>query len=362
MANNGVFKTIGPNDVGSSTTALHEQIPVTGTIISGTYGSFPSESNVKYFSPSDHIDIYDYPHASSSANFLFSITAGVSSNASIQPELQAARKNNIYRQFAQQYVGYDTNQDFVEFNASGVLNPVNAFPPKVDNAVFIDLSRVIMKDEIKKGSFQIQIGTGSVLSPFEAGLFKTYSDAHVVEGNQATYKTNSPMGEYALLQDGTTTTVPSSTQNGLLYYQAGLLVLFGNTQTFGSEFQSGSFYGNDEARSPIQAFVSSSIDQISNATRAKIRNIQFNNTTELNSTTYFLRASNNEFNYSNNPSFVSGSEIKVKAGLASNPSVAYITTVGLYSADNQLLAVGKLSEPLKKTPNDEINVKMRIDY
>ena len=52
----------------------------------------------------------------------------------------------------------------------------------------------------------------------------------------------------------------------------------------------------------------------------------------------------------------------VKAGLASNPSVAYITTVGLYSADNQLLAVGKLSEPLKKTPNDEINVKMRIDY
>ena len=360
MANNGVFKTLGPNDTGDSKASLHEQIPITGTIIKGTYGTFPSESNVKYFNTSDHLDVYDYPYASSSANFMFSMTAGYSSNASPAANKQATVKNNIYRQFAQQYVGYDTNQDFVEFNVSGVLNPPNTFPPKYDSAIFIDFSRVLMKDEIKKGSFTITLGTASFAAPF-AGT-KTFSDAHVVEGNQSTYKSNSPMGEYALLQQGTSTTVPENSPYGFLFYQAGLLVLGATTDVFGTELTSGSSFAITTAQSPSEALLSGSINDIVNGVRAHVQNIEFNNTTELNSTTYFLRATNNEFNYSNNPSFVSGSEIVVKAGNASNPSVAYITTVGLYSADNQLLAVGKLSEPLKKTPQDEINVKMRIDY
>tara|TARA_R100000908_G_scaffold64616_2_gene49169 strand:- start:1078 stop:2196 length:1119 start_codon:yes stop_codon:yes gene_type:complete len=372
MANNGVFKTLGPNDFGDSKASLHEQIPVTGTIISGTYGTFPSESNVKYFNTGDHVDLYDYPHASSSANFMFSMTAGRDVNATIggAASTQATIKNNIYRQFAQQYVGYDTDQSVVPFNASGVLNPTGiedagdgASGDRFSDAIFIDFSRVLMKDEIKKGSFQIAIGTASYNDPFSG--IKTLSDAHVVEGNQQTFKTNSPMGEYALLQNGTTATVPSTSSHGLLYYQAGLLVLFPNTSTFGSQLISGSLFGLVDTTlqpDPREAMLSASVSDIVNGARAHIQNIQFNNTTELNSTTYFLRAANNEFNYSNNPSFVTGSEIIVKAGNAGNPSVAYITTVGLYSADNQLLAVGKLSEPLKKTPQDELNIKMRIDY
>ena len=362
MANNGVFKTLGPNDTGDSKASLHEQIPITGTIIRETYGTFPSEGNIKYFNTGDHIDVYDYPYASSSANFLFSMTAGRTSDSTgVAANTEATLKNNVYRLFAQQYVGYDTNQNVVPFNVSGVLNPANTFDPdKYSDAIFINFSRTIMKDEIKKGSFRLTMGTGSFANPFVGT--KTFSDAHVVEGNQSTYKSNSPMGEYALLQEGTTSTVPSFSQNGFLFYQAGLLVLAANTQTFGTELTSGSSFGTTTAQTPSAALLTGSINDIVNGVRAHIDNIEFNNTTELNSTTYFLRATNNEFNYSNNPSFVSGSEIVVKAGNASNPSVAYITTVGLYSADNQLLAVGKLSEPLKKTPQDEINVKMRIDY
>ena len=361
MSNNGVFKTLDPKKVVNSVQVLSEQIPITGTIISGTYGTFPSESNVKYFTTThDHIDVYDYPYASSSANFMFSMTAGQAAAHSPAANNQATLKNNIYRQFSQQYVGYDTNQDPIEFNASGVLNPPNTFPPKYPSAIFIDFSRTLMKDEIKKGSFRITIGTGSYADPFVGT--KTFSDAHVVEGNEATYKSNSPMGEYAFLQEGTSATVPDFSLNGLLYYQAGLLVLQARQEVFGSELTSGSFFGITTALDPENALLSASIDDINNGVRAHIQNIQFNNTTELNSTSYFVNAGPNEFNYSNNPSFVSGSEIVVKNGKSSNPSVAYITTVGLYSADNQLLAVGKLSEPLKKTPSNEIALKMRIDY
>ena len=42
--------------------------------------------------------------------------------------------------------------------------------------------------------------------------------------------------------------------------------------------------------------------------------------------------------------------------------VSYITTVGLYSADNELLAVAKVSEPIKKQPDTELTLRVRLDY
>lgn len=359
-----IYKNLQQNDQVTTKTLLHESIPVTSSIISGTYGTYPSESNIKYFSNHDHIDVYDYPHASSSANFIFSITAGQDPGFTTNPSLvQKELKNNIYRQFAQQYVGYDTNQNFVSFNASGVLNPADTYPPKFDNVVFLNFSRVLMKDSIKKGSFSISIGTASFANP-HAGK-KTFSDSHVTASDPSTYKTNSPMGDYGFLTQGDTA-VPVGTEHGIVYYDAGLVVLAANTQTFGTEFLSGSSTSGTfpvtTAKTAANAFRSSSIEDLANATRAHIDNIQFNNTTELNSTVYFCRANNNEFNYSSNPSYTtSGSKIAVK-NEALDPPVAYVTSVGLYSPDNQLLAVGKLSEPLKKTPSNEFTLRMRLDY
>ena len=42
--------------------------------------------------------------------------------------------------------------------------------------------------------------------------------------------------------------------------------------------------------------------------------------------------------------------------------IAYITTIGLYSSNNELLAVAKLSEPLKKEPTIELTLRVRLDY
>ena len=91
-------------------------------------------------------------------------------------------------------------------------------------------------------------------------------------------------------------------------------------------------------------------------------NIQFNNTTELNSTIYFCRANHNEFNYSSNPTYLKDSKLIVKGDNIMNPPRTYVTTVGLYSADNELLAVAKLSEPLRKDPTNELTLRVRLDY
>jgi len=89
--------------------------------------------------------------------------------------------------------------------------------------------------------------------------------------------------------------------------------------------------------------------------------VSFNNTTELNSTIYFCRASHNDFNYSSNPTYLSASKMVVKNNSTDSP-VSYTTAVGLYSADNELLAVAKLSEPLKKDPSSEFTLRVRLDY
>ena len=106
---------------------------------------------------------------------------------------------------------------------------------------------------------------------------------------------------------------------------------------------------------------SSEISSSADAIRNRIYNLQFNNTIELNSTVYFCRAKHNEFNYSSNPTYLSGSQIRVKNETTDIP-ISYITSIGLYSKDNELLAVGKFSEPVRKDNNIELTFRARLDY
>ena len=119
----------------------------------------------------------------------------------------------------------------------------------------------------------------------------------------------------------------------------------------------------DEALQTINAVLTGS--QITGAAdniRTRMYNLQFNNTVELNSTVYFCRAPHNKFNYSANPTYLSASSIRVKNNVRTNPPISYITTIGLYSSNNELLAVAKLSEPLRKDPTNELTLRVRLDY
>jgi hypothetical protein len=117
----------------------------------------------------------------------------------------------------------------------------------------------------------------------------------------------------------------------------------------------------DGLMSSFQQLTASTISGAADSFRRRIYNLQFNNTTELNSTIYFCRVNHNDFNYSSNPTYLDSSQIRVKNTRSDSP-VAYITTVGLYSADNELLAVAKVSEPLKKDPTTELTLRVRLDY
>ncbi len=83
---------------------------------------------------------------------------------------------------------------------------------------------------------------------------------------------------------------------------------------------------------------------------------------KVTSNHYFVRVNNRDFNFSNNPTFITGSNGLFRwSAMLRNPQV-YITTIGMYDNNNRLLAVAKLSRPLLKTFNREALVKVKIDY
>jgi hypothetical protein len=142
-----------------------------------------------------------------------------------------------------------------------------------------------------------------------------------------------------------------------LYYQAGIAVIGKEVFDAATELVEG--VTGPTARN--DAYEGNTIEEMADALRHRTQNIQFNNTTELNSTIYFCRANHNEFNYSTNPTYVDGSKIRVKVNSTDEP-VSYITSIGLYNDNGELMATAKLSEPLKKSPSTEFTLRCRLDY
>jgi hypothetical protein len=76
----------------------------------------------------------------------------------------------------------------------------------------------------------------------------------------------------------------------------------------------------------------------------------------------FVRPRSSEFNYSENPSYISGSTGEVLYNDFINNPQTYITTVGLYNDTNDLLAVAKLSRPLRKDFTKEALIRVKLDF
>ena len=87
-----------------------------------------------------------------------------------------------------------------------------------------------------------------------------------------------------------------------------------------------------------------------------------NSQESLSSDFVFIRATNSEFNYSENPSFISGSTGAVIFDSFIDNPLTYITTVGLYNDNQELLAVAKLSRPLPKDFTKELLVRVKLDF
>lgn len=357
MAN--AFKNLKDGDITVTRTPLHEAIPLTGTIVSGTYQTVPgTELGIKNFSHGIFQSVFDYPHLSSSANHILDLSLGYSANSTLSQSIgttgfagfQQDKKINIYNEMAQVLMGHDATGSIKEFKIPG--------GDFIREAYFMSYTRLLTKDEVDKNNFSLKLNKKIGYKPGD--LRKTMILDEITlpsSDNETTFYTDSPAGEYSVLSSSMSGNI------GLLFYQAGIAVIGTSSmkQLTASVSLGGKTSTTTKGGHIPEGIVSASISGNCNDFRFHFANNDFNNTTELNSTIYFCRANHNEYNYSANPTYLTASKIRVKESTLDEP-VSYITTVGLYSPANELLATAKLSEPLKKTPNTELTLRVRLDY
>lgn len=110
---------------------------------------------------------------------------------------------------------------------------------------------------------------------------------------------------------------------------------------------------------------SSTINNTNNAQMFDIirtgASFQLNSEETISSNYIFARIRNSDYNYTTNPSYITGSGNLVYSNFINSPQT-YITTVGLYNDNNELLAVAKLSKPLVKDFTKEALIRIKLDW
>jgi hypothetical protein len=345
-----MFKVFDPSrDIKTETSAINEVLIFNGALLTGSNG------NIKRFnhwtsgsrSGSLYQSVYNTSFSSSTAVELLNITYGQSISSSFYTHPSASNKvekSKIYRLHAKMLLG---DEDY-RFNISGTNR---------DELIFVHFKRDQMKDELKKGATSISsMLSGGLNSSNIQSLFSS-----------ATFSDESSVGSFTQTDRGDVGQIVSgSSVAGLIYYQAGCVVLipevFSNTSSLSTNpgnFWSGS---HDYQSLVVSGGSGGTFDNVLDGVRGRFTGLTTINQVNLQSTYYFCRAMNDEFNYSSNPTFLDASQRIIPTSGSNNLQTrTYPTKILLLGENQEILACACIGEPILKTPSNEFSARVRLD-
>jgi len=209
----------------------------------------------------------------------------------------------------------------------------------------INIARSRYKESIKPGSLTLKLsGSGDGLTTL------VLTDDSIVSGSVTNYIGSN---RYYTLVSGSAGIVTSSRAGvsgsyGLLFPDLGVIVL--NSSALAQTSSVGGIYLPTGSMSLFKAISGSGASSFT---------LQSEET--VSSRYFFTRVKNSDFNYTTNPSIINNSGSLLYDTLINNPQT-YITTVGMYNDNNELLAVAKLSRPLVKDFTKESLIRIKLDY
>jgi hypothetical protein len=283
-----------------------------------------------------------YGHRKGSGSRDFSTgTGGTGFNAS----------RTIYSQYRQLVFG-DENQDFT----------FNGVTP--DDIYVINFERARIKQGLKPGSLNLKLASGSIAVKPDTILL---TDDSTTTTGSATLTNlgrqfNLVSGSNGVML-GNTLAQTDSGSYGFVYPDAGVIIL--NPDAL--KLKIGGTAASDDHGNEFDITPSQSIGSDGNNNKKLFNAISggasfiVDAEEKVSSQFYFTRITNQEFNYSTNPSFTETDGTLKFDSMANNPKV-FITTVGLYNDANELLATAKLSQPLAKDFTKESLVRIKLDY
>ncbi len=292
-----------------------------------------------------YLDVYQTSSGDASADVQFAIAFGDklgSGSALYDPGIDNKSPSaTVYGQFQNLILG-DENTDFTFGDKTPVRQTIYA----------LSVERSKYKGSIFTGTLDLKIAAGGsdVLT-----LTDNSNDIQTVSFNEAGRVYQIISGSNGSAYSGTGYTTDSGSY-GLFLPDVGVLLL--NGSALDNTFANGGcdlgtvFDTNTDNQNPVKLF-----EKITTAA-----NFTLNSQENLTSDYIFVRARNSEYNYSENPSFSSGSEGDVTFTSFINAPQTFITSIGLYNDSNDLLAVAKLSKPLKKDFTKEALIRVKLDF
>ena len=388
-------------DISGSTSRRKYQLFVTGGLGPGVTSSL-------------YQTVYDQDFTLQTANPIFDMTVGLyplgttvlSSETGVdaagkelfpRSSLMMREKMDVYRQFASSLLGDSTEQFTAPFDSTVAANAI-------DVALFIGFKRLFARDSIKRETFAMKFyqsasfvstsGKSVDVPPEKNGLSKNFGVTNLNKTSISGSAIYTDIGAAANKltafggQVGNVVDSADVTRNvGLMFYDRGVLVLDLAKVTSGSQFMSGTIdamatlgyltLGGAGTQTMTQSnfipdfVVSASIDNIVDHIAAcrfgsgSQAAMTFQNITNINSTLFFCRANADEFNYSSNPTYTDSDNriVVIDPGQEETQnSFTFVTSVGLYDSNDNLLAVAKLSRPVEKNNEKDITLRVRLDF
>ena len=318
----------------------------TGNITTFYTGSPQDSNNGKYY--------YDV-HASNDQTepVEFAITYGHQHGSGSEGSTTAGTTNPtkaIYSQLRQVLLPAETTQ----FNFHGG----SGTDYKSEDVFAIAVNRARYREKMDPGNWELHISSGSrsirLIDDSDANinpqLGNTKREFNVVSGSVAN-------GVHTTAS--TTATSTNSGSYGLFYPELGMIILNPNSLASGSVNTCESAFIEPLVRSTGTNDLNHRklLKSIESGSYFSARREE-----QKRSSFYFCDVLAGEFNHSQNPSFFTGSNAELVNNSFKREPTTYITTVGLYNDNNELLAVAKMSKPFKKDANTEALIKVRLDY
>jgi hypothetical protein len=288
------------------------------------------------------IEVYNMATSSVSASVQFSISYGHKlgsgsvdfTNDTGSFGFSAARC--VYNQYRQLVYG-DETQNFI----------FSTHTP--EDIYVINVNRARYRHNLKPGSLNLRLIQGNTVLKLTDDSVTTTGSATITNAGR---QFNLVSGSSGVMLGSSIAQVGTTSSYGLFYPDAGLIVL--NPDAVGTTLSNlVPTRGNNSNGQNIQ--------KLYNAIDNTAPQFIVDSEERISSQFYFTRVKNFEFNYSTNPSFIDGTGNLNHTSMIDMPRV-YISTVGLYNDNGDLLAVAKLSQPVAKDFTKEALIRVKLDY
>jgi hypothetical protein len=356
---NGIYKKFGTIDKVTNRTEI-----VTSGIWSGDTGSFDVKANftssaqVASTSGRYYLDVYNGIGGASDAEVQFSIAYGdvfgFGAPTITQNDDSTLPTKATYNQYKN--ILLDSADPYFS-----VYNGTTAGGTDMTSFYAININRARYKERLDPGNISIDLsgslrsitliddsgGTGENVTT--AGRVYNLVSGSLNIGTASTSSVNSP-------------TASNGQGWGLFYPDMGIILLNPAALSSSVDIKLAPAYNSikDVYHQKSSVNTSGSIALLMALSGGM--DFQVRRTENVSTSHYFVRANNREFNFSNNPTFVTGSVGAFVQPLFERDPHVYITSVGLYDDANELLAVAKTSKPIEKSFDKEIAIKVKLDF